>query len=466
MPYINQQEVCHITKKMFLILALVLMLLIAAPAAAKSMYVIGSINAPNAPILSYNLNPDGTFTYQTTTNVDQHNRGPNGIAIDTNSGVLFITYEKSSVIEIVDAVTMTGLGDTVAPKATNLAGIVVDQGKQKVYTIQRNSDKLFVYLYDPVAHTLTLDGGTHKTLYGAKGWGLALDEDAGILYVGNDNMVVKKYKTSDWTWAGDIRLRYKVMGIALDLRNGYLYGGDAGREHHRLIQYDLNTNTEVSIRPDQDDEVVGLAVDQLTGILYITTGDMGGANSQKLIAYDSSLTVVDSETTAAGHFTRLTDLCIPDRDISYNPLNLVKTDSPDPVLPGGTITYAINWENTNPTTVDNVVIVDDLPVEVTWVSGGVYDAGTHTVTWTIGTLGPGEAGSDTLVVTVDPATPDGTVITNFITIDSDQTAPTTKSCETLVKDAIPSPEFPMLAVPAALLVGLLGVIFLVRRKQT
>lgn len=73
LPYIKQQEVCHITKKMFLILAIALMLLIAAPAAAKSMYVIGAINAPNAPILSYNLNPDGTFTYQTTTNIDQHN---------------------------------------------------------------------------------------------------------------------------------------------------------------------------------------------------------------------------------------------------------------------------------------------------------------------------------------------------------------------------------------------------------
>lgn len=378
--------------------------------------------------------------------------------------MLFITYEQSSVIEIVDAVTMTGLGDTAAPGATNLAGIVVDQGKQKVYTIQRNSDRLFVYSYDPVAHTLTLDGGTHKTLSGASGWGLALDEDAGILYVGNHNKVVKKYKTSDWTSAGDITLQYDAMGIALDLKNGYLYAGDAGSEHHRLMQYDLNTNTEVSIIPDSGNEVVGLAVDPLTGILYITTGDQSGSLSQKLIAYDSSLTVVDSETTAAGHFTRPTDLCIPGRDISYNPLNLVKTDRPDPVLPGGTITYAISWENTNPTPVDNVVIVDDLPAEVTWVSGGVYDGGTHTATWTLGTLAPGETGSDTLVVTVDPATPDGTVIINFITIDSDQTASTTKSCETLVKDAIPSPEFPTLAVPAALLAGLLGVILLVKRK--
>lgn len=230
------------------------------------------------------------------------------------------------------------------------------------------------------------------------------------------------------------------------------------------MQYDLNANTEVSIIPDSGNEVVGLAVDPLTGILYITTGDQSGSLSQKLIAYDSSLTVVDSETTAAGHFTRPTDLCIPGRDISYNPLNLVKTDSPDPVLPGGTITYAISWENTNPTPVDNVVIVGDLPAEVTWVSGGVYDAGTHTATWTPGTLAPGGTGSDTLVVTVDPATPDGTVIINFITIDSDQTASTTKSCETLVKDAIPSPEFPTLAVPAALLAGLLGIIFLVKRK--
>ncbi|KQC03719.1 MAG: hypothetical protein APR53_04595 [Methanoculleus sp. SDB] len=450
--------------KVILIVAMALMLIIAAPAAAKSMYVIGAINAANAPILSYNLNPDGTFTYQTTTNVDQHNLGPNGIAIDTDSGVLFITYESSSVIEIVDATTMVGLGQTAAPGASNLAGVVVDQSKQKVYTIQRSSNKFYVYTYDPVTKTLSLDGGTYKTLSGAAGWGLAVDETAGILYVANNNLVVKKYKTSDWSPAGDITLQYSAMGIALDLKNGYLYAGNAGAEHHRLIQYNLNTGTETSIIPDSSDEVVGLEVDPLTGILYITTGDMHTGTSPNLMAYDSSLTQIDTESATEGHFTRPTDLCIPGKDISYNPLNLVKADSPDPVLPGGTINYGISWENTNPTAVDNVVIVDTLPAEVDWVSGGVYDGVTHTVTWTIGTLTSGETGSAALVVTVKPATPVGTVITNFITIDSDQTAPTTKTCETLVKDAIPSPEFPTLAVPIASLIGLLGMIFLVKRK--
>lgn len=454
-------------KKLILILAIGMMLLIAAPVAGKSMYVIGAINEPYAPIVAYNINPDGTFTYQTTTNVDQHALGPNGIAIDTDSGVLFITYEGSTVIEIVDAVTMIGLGDTAAPGADNLAGIVVDQSKNKVYAINRGTSKLFVYTYDPVAKTLSLDGGTYKTLTGATGWGLALDEGAGILYVSNSNNDVRKYSTNDWSYAGSITLSSTAMGIALDLKNGYLYAGDAGAEHHKLMQYNLGTGTETSIIPDSNDEVVGLAVDPLTSILYITTGDKGIGYSQNLIAYDSSLTQIDIESYTEGHFSRPTDLCIPGKDFSYNPLNLMKVDSPDPVEAGETINYMISWENTNPSDAENVIIVDNLPSEVTWVSGGTYDPVTHTATWTLGTLGPGEIGSDTLVVTVDPATPVGTVIANFITIDSDQTPPTTKSCETTVKDdgSIPAPEFPTLALPVLSLVGLLGTVLIARRKD-
>ena len=116
--------------------------------------------------------------------------------------------------------------------------------------------------------------------------------------------------------------------------------------------------------------------------------------------------------------------------IPYNPLNLDKSDDTGGacVNPGDTFTYTMSYTNGNSNTVTNVTITDTLPSEVTFVScsDGCSQSG-NTVTWNIGTLTPGESGSVTLMVQVNPGTASGTTITNYATIDSDQTPPTTQS---------------------------------------
>ncbi|HID26982.1 MAG TPA: DUF11 domain-containing protein, partial [Methanosarcinales archaeon] len=121
--------------------------------------------------------------------------------------------------------------------------------------------------------------------------------------------------------------------------------------------------------------------------------------------------------------------------VAYNPLNLTKDDglSGACVNPGDTITYTISYTNGNPTNVTNVTITDTLPSEVTYQSctGGCSQSG-NTVTWNIGTVTSGTSGSVTLTVQVNAGTSPGTTITNYATIDSDQTPPTTVNKQTTV----------------------------------
>lgn len=88
---------------------------------------------------------------------------------------------------------------------------------------------------------------------------------------------------------------------------------------------------------------------------------------------------------------------------------------------GDTITYTLDYANTGTADATGVSIVDTLPADVDFVSAslpgpGVYNAGTGTVTWTIGTLAAGATGSVSYVVTVAQSAFDGEVLHNVAVI--------------------------------------------------
>jgi uncharacterized repeat protein (TIGR01451 family) len=49
-------------------------------------------------------------------------------------------------------------------------------------------------------------------------------------------------------------------------------------------------------------------------------------------------------------------------------ISVTKTDSPDPVLPNGNLTYTITFTNTGPGDAQNVTLTDNVPVGTTFVS--------------------------------------------------------------------------------------------------
>ena len=119
--------------------------------------------------------------------------------------------------------------------------------------------------------------------------------------------------------------------------------------------------------------------------------------------------------------------------VSFADLSVTKTDSPDPVNPGGTITYTITVANAaGSSNAATVALSDPLPAETTFVSlssPGGWSCTTPavgangTVSCSIASLATGGSAVFTLTVAVDAGTPAGTVITNTATVTSASTDP-------------------------------------------
>ncbi|MET0554094.1 MAG: DUF11 domain-containing protein [Vicinamibacteria bacterium] len=112
-----------------------------------------------------------------------------------------------------------------------------------------------------------------------------------------------------------------------------------------------------------------------------------------------------------------TDTLTPRADLS-----LAKSDSPDPVAPGGALTYTIAVTNLGPSTSPGMTVTDTLPGQVTFVSaspGCTYAAGT--VTCAIGSLAPAAAATVTIEAVVSAGAT--TSLSNTATVAGGATDP-------------------------------------------
>ena len=107
-------------------------------------------------------------------------------------------------------------------------------------------------------------------------------------------------------------------------------------------------------------------------------------------------------------------------DSSVSPKwELTVSDPYYPIRPGLRIIYIITFKNigdgpaTNTTLVD---VIDPLTEYLLSTGAGIYDVGSHRVTWHLGTIEPNEGGRVILRVTIHENTPDGTDIVNAATI--------------------------------------------------
>jgi len=108
-------------------------------------------------------------------------------------------------------------------------------------------------------------------------------------------------------------------------------------------------------------------------------------------------------------------------------LSVAKADSPDPVAPGGTITYTITVKNNGPDQASSLEVDDVLPQATTFQSQGV-PAGWSCTTTAVGNSGKvvchkgsldaGDSDSLTLVVKVSQDVKPGTGITNKVMVDA------------------------------------------------
>jgi uncharacterized repeat protein (TIGR01451 family) len=437
------KKVIGIQTILLLLAAVLFMAAVPKSATAKSLYVIADIKGASVdktqPVQAYDIGTDGKLTFQAEHDIPHRMLGAVGITIDTDNGFLFITYEASEEIQLMDARTMMDEGTTEAPDARDLAGIVYDHEKNLVYCVDRRDNKLYVYNWDPDTKILTHAPGSPFTLKRASAYGIALNEIDDLLYVANGTNKVTVYSTSDWKLVDTITLDRVAISIALGVKRGFLYtgGGFAGNKH--LTQYHVATGTMKEVQVDPVAGVMGLSVDTDTGYVYLNTGVNNAPGGDDLQVYDIDLNMIDMIPDIGNP----TGLVVPGKDIGYNPLGLKKTavrgvsESGTPggmptVGVGDNLTYEIQFNNITGVTVYDVSIVDSLPYEVDFVAAddegvsGSYDAKTRTFRWLYPSLPPEVPMTLELAVRVKPDVDIGTIISNTVTINSNQTPPTTK----------------------------------------
>lgn len=155
------------TKKLSALVSLIALLTaFSSTSNAKSVYAIIDhgwrdvvpYHAP-AKIAAYRINAD-QIDLQKTSTLDPNYyptgsyKGPVGLAIDSESEYMFVTHESLAGygglegIQLINAKTMVDEGVIEVQGAPDLAGIVFDNERRKVYAVERGTNKLFVLLWD------------------------------------------------------------------------------------------------------------------------------------------------------------------------------------------------------------------------------------------------------------------------------------------------------------------------------
>ena len=424
--------------------ACVLVIAMAGSAAGKSVYL--SANHHTGQFDAWNIGSTGLISKHGTYNL-QYSTDPAGIGIDAitdnDEPIMFISSEFSAGLEIVNPVTLEYIG--VSPGPSNLGGVDVDDLDNIVYSLRRQSRSLYIFQWDPTAKTMTQLAVV--TLPGmSNGYAIALDDSRDILWVGDSpNNTVRAYDVNVTNWADIVEIpsmsfavSHSPIDVAVDSKRNIVYtsGGWAGSP--LLSKYDVDAGVETTV---DCGAAMGVAVDEITGYVYITRGGLYGYYSpchDDIQVWDCStspFTLIQDDILDIGNPA---GIAIANQgQVVVNPLNLVKNDVVQGVgVPiGQNFTYEITCDNINNSVdVTNVIIRDDLPVELDFVSEtidgvpgtGVYDETAHTVTWYIGTLLAGETGPQIeLVVLINDNATEGESIYNFADIWGDDVDTTT-----------------------------------------
>jgi uncharacterized repeat protein (TIGR01451 family) len=244
-----------------------------------------------------------------------------------------------------------------------------------------------VYNWDASNRVLALEGTSYVSLVDCQeAYGIALDEENDLLYVGDNTRYVKCYSTTNWAKAGQYTLGRTAAGIAIDTRRQRIYTGSGHPSGGTILtRFDLVTSNEVSF--DVESPVLGVAVEPDLNYVYITTYGSDRPSEDRLIVFSAAL----EPLWMSDDLGNPTDLCIPGTNVAYNLLSLDVTDDPDPVESGAQLTYTICYDNARGTAPANDVTLEDpIPFGTSFVSatGSNSFDGTN-VTWYCGTLTAG-----------------------------------------------------------------------------
>lgn len=432
---------------------LLLLATAASVATAKSMYVIAkSVNFDeDIPIYVYDIGTEGNLTCQTEFGVPFLGAAMVGMAVDSDSGHLFCTYDDSGQVLIIDAITPEWETALPIPNAVDLAGITYDHEKRLLYCTEAGGKTLHVAKWNPAKGSLLTALGSPFTLEDAMAYGIALDEYNDLLYVANAAQGITVYSTWDWKLVRTLRTSRIATAIAVDPKRDCLYYGGGFFGDCHLSRYGVSDGITKETLVASDAGVMGLGVDLDTGLVYLTTGRDNRTDGGDLMVFDETLKphqLIEDLERPAG-------LAIPVYSTSFNPLHLTKTvtsglggkpndNGPYYIVIGDEVTYSICFDDAG-YGLTEVSIVDMLPAELAFVSAtgdgtiGRYDAVAHAYTWNNPPVTADATACLELVARLQPDTPPGRIVTNRVTIDSDKTPPSTIGVDAIATEATYGP---------------------------
>ncbi|NQV33403.1 MAG: DUF11 domain-containing protein [Phycisphaeraceae bacterium] len=408
---------------------------------AKSLYVAGNSDFAGMDTLwVYDVQPDGKLVFQTTSSfLDGGDLAVNGVDVDPESNTLFMTYTGFSEAGTVNTQSLDFKQFIyLVPWDMHAGGIIYDKARSRVYVTDDKEARLIIYNWVPEVeglHNIGLDVSDvplNKTNAGA----LAYDPDQEMVYVASTGSGVEIVKTAselaDWKQMGSIQSAYEVRALSVDARNQILYTGGSTPQGAAITQHNLGTGAERQIIVANTSQVIlSLCVDNATSLLYALYGDLT-VPQRTVKVYDSAFHTVQTISLAGDAL----QLHVPSTSVGFNPLNVTMAPVSGTVLnngqhvagPGSDIEYEICMTNTNLFPATDVILTDTLPAELEFVRAqdlgdalGVYDELSRTYFYHNPSVEPNSTQCFSIVAKVRRDTAFGTIITNSVSVDSNET---------------------------------------------
>jgi uncharacterized repeat protein (TIGR01451 family) len=172
-----------------------------------------------------------------------------------------------------------------------------------------------------------------------------------------------------------------------------------------------------------------------------------GAAAVPSVSVTANVTATETDSNAANNSATATTAVNPAADLA-----VTKSDSPDPVVVGNNVTYTVTVANNGPSQATAVVLTDNLPGAVTFVSA-TPSQGTCSApvaggfTCDLGSINAGSNATVTVVVTA-PGTPGS--ITNNVSVTSGVTDPVAgnnSASATTTVNPVVTADFSLTATP-------------------